>query len=96
MIIYYLLLKLLYFIFSTEECSDLNSLIKNIKNHDLQGKNVYIEFVNVEEKKNKILIEKLNVNIYPSFNIYKNGVLIEQLLGTLDNIQDKLSLYINI
>ena len=69
---------------------------KNIKNHDLQGKNVYIEFVNVEEKKNKILIEKLNVNIYPFFNIYKSsGVLIEQLL-VQDNIQDKLSLYINI
>ena len=88
--------KIVIFYFYSEECSDLNSLIKNIKNHDLQGKNVYIEFVNVEEKKNKILIEKLNVNIYPFFNIYKNGVLIEQLLGTLDNIQDKLSLYINI
>ena len=88
--------KIVIFYFYSEECFELNKLVNKIKNEELHGKNVHIEFINVEEEKNKKLIEKLKLNIYPFFNIYKNGVLIEQLLGTLDNIHDKLSLYINI
>lgn len=88
--------KIVIFYFYSHECYDLNNLVNKIRNEDLKGKNVHIEFVDVEDKKNKKIIEKLKLNIYPFFNIYKNGILIEQLLGTLDNIQDKLSLYINI
>tara|TARA_B100001057_G_C22825348_1_gene941183 strand:+ start:821 stop:1114 length:294 start_codon:yes stop_codon:yes gene_type:complete len=88
--------KIVIFYFYSEECLDLNKLVNIIKDEELQGKNVHIEFINVEEERNKKFIEKLKLNIYPFFNIYKNGVLIEQLLGTLDNIHDKLNLYINI
>ena len=88
--------KIVIFYFYSKECFELNKLINKINNEELGGKNVHIKFIDVDERENLNLINNLELNIYPFFYIYKNGILIEQLLGTLDNIHNKLSLYINI
>ena len=43
---------------------------------------------------NKNLIEELNIKSYPSFKIYKNRKLIENIIGTYSNICSIINLHI--
>jgi thioredoxin-like negative regulator of GroEL len=82
--------KIVIIYFNSNECSDTNDIFldfeKNNKNF------ILLERINVEE--NQELVKYLDLKCYPFFYIYKNGKLIDQILGTLD-IEKILSQYLN-
>ena len=82
--------KIVIVYFYNRECIKTNKIFKELKE---KNNNVLFLDYDVENEKNKDLLEILEVNIYPYFYIYKNGVKIDQLLGTL-NIKKILSQYI--
>jgi hypothetical protein len=83
--------KIVIVYFYSNECIKTNEVYKSIIT---KKSNVLFLSYNVEENKNKKLIESLDVKIYPYFYIYKNGVMIDQILGTL-NVYKILSQYVS-
>jgi thioredoxin-like negative regulator of GroEL len=87
--------KIVIIYFYSDECLKISNILDKLDN-ELNGKNVLISRYNVEESNTKILIETFDIKCYPFFYIYKNGVLIDQILGIFVNIETILNLYINI
>ena len=87
--------KIVIIYFYSDECVKTSNIINKLE-QNLNGKNVLIAKYNVDEPYTKTLIERLDIKSYPFFYIYKNGILIDQILGILDNIENILNLYINI
>ena len=76
-----------YFFYS-QECQNLYNTISNIETSN-QSK---IFFIDID--KNIELIKELNLKSYPFFKIYKNNVLIENIIGTYHNIDHIIKLHI--
>lgn len=85
--------KIVIIYFYNNECIKTCNILENL---DQNKQNVLIEKLNIEDNKNKNIIDRLDVKCFPSFFIYKNGVLIDEIIGTLDKIENILNLYINI
>ena len=83
--------KIVIVYFYSSECIKTNEIYKTLST---KKNNVLFLSYNVEDSKNKKLIESLDVKIYPYFYIYKNGDMIDQILGTL-NIDKILSQYVS-
>ena len=83
--------KIVIVYFYSNECIKTNEIYKSLST---KKNNVLFLSYNVEDSKNKKLIESLDVKIYPYFYIYKNGEMIDQILGTL-NIDKILSQYVS-
>ena len=86
--------KIVILYFYSKECNKTNKLISKIQKN-IGDKNIFISKYDVDNFKSKVLIKKLNINCYPSFQIYKDGKFLDQIIGVLDNIDIILNLYIN-
>lgn len=80
----------IYFFYS-QECKQIYDKIKLLET-SAKSK---IYFIDVFQKENINLINELNVKTYPSFKIYKNKKLIENIIGTYDNISSIIDLHIS-
>ena len=76
--------------FYNNECIKTNKIYSELKE---KNPNVLFISYDVENKKNQKILDVLQVNIYPYFYIYKNGLKIDMILGTL-NIMKILSQYV--
>lgn len=81
--------KIVIVYFYSKECIKTNTIYDSLAKKN----NVLLLKYDVEDIKNKKLIEELDVKIYPYFYIYKNGEMIDQILGTL-NVDKILSQYV--
>jgi hypothetical protein len=81
--------KIVIVYFYNCECIKTNDIYTSLTKKN----NVLFLSYDVEDSKNTKLIEKLDLKIYPYFYIYKNGEMIDQILGTL-NINKILSQYV--
>ena len=83
--------KLVIVYLYSKECVKTNKIFNSLK------KNNNILFLNydVEDINNKCLLKYLDLKCYPYFYIYKNGKLIDQILGTL-KIEKILNQYLSI
>lgn len=77
------------FFFYSKECMELFNKIKNI---EIPHKNK-ISFVEIEN--NISLIKEIKLKSYPFFKIYKDGILIEDIIGTYANIENIIRLHIS-
>lgn len=84
--------KIVIVYFYNKECIKTNNIFKNLK----LNLNKYCLLVDydVESEENKILINEIDLYCFPYFYIYKNGVLIDQILGTL-NVEKILKQYLS-
>lgn len=82
--------KIVVIYFNSSECINTNKIFLDFEKNN--KKFILLERINVEE--NQELIKYLDLKCYPFFYIYKNGKLIDQILGTLD-IEKILSQYLN-
>lgn len=82
--------KIVVIYFNSNECINTNKIFLDFEKNN--KKFILLERINVEE--NQELIKYLDLKCYPFFYIYKNGKLIDQILGTLD-IEKILSQYLN-
>ena len=82
--------KIVIVYFYNYECNKTNKYFNILTKLD----NVLYLKYDIDNKDNNKLIEYLDLKIYPHFYIYKNGELIDQILGTL-NIGNILKQYIN-
>lgn len=62
--------------------SKIQKLILNKLRQQTQDK---VKIYNINSDKNKGLVEKFNINTFPSILIFKNGSVIEHLSGLQDN-----------
>ena len=76
------------FFFYSKECHELYDKIKTI---ETSHKNK-ICFVDIDH--NISLIKEIKLKSYPFFKIYKDGILIEDIIGTYDNIENIIRLHI--
>ena len=83
--------KIVIVYFFSEECIKTNSIYDNLKNNN--NKNVLFLDYDVEKKENQKLISIIDLKCYPYFFVYKNGKLIDQILGTL-NVEKILGQYV--
>ena len=81
--------KIVIVYFYSKECEKTNNIYKSLAKKN----NVLLIKYDVEDIKNNKLIQELDVKIYPYFYIYKNGEMIDQILGTL-NVDKILSQYV--
>ena len=81
--------KIVLVYFFNYECVKTNLVFNSLKKNN----NVLFLSYDVEDNNNKKLIEILDLKIYPYFYVYKNGIMIDQILGTL-NIEKILSQYV--
>lgn len=79
----------IYFFYSTE-CINIYDQIKNIETS--HKSNIY--FIDITKEENQNLLFELNIKSYPSFKIYKNKKLIENIIGTYNNIFSIINLHI--
>jgi thiol-disulfide isomerase/thioredoxin len=86
--------KIVILYFYSDECIKTNSLISKIQKN-IGTKDILIQKYNVNNFNSKLLINNLNVSCYPSFQIYKDGKFLDQIIGVLDNIEVIINLYIN-
>ena len=82
--------KIVVIYFNSNECINTNKIFLDFEKNN--KKFILLERINVEE--NTELIKYLDLKCYPFFYIYKNGKLIDQILGTLD-IEKILRQYLN-
>jgi thiol-disulfide isomerase/thioredoxin len=82
--------KIVIVYFFNEECIKTNNIYNNLKNNN---KNVLFLDYDVEKKDNQKLINIIDLKCYPYFFVYKNGKLIDQILGTL-NVEKILGQYV--
>ena len=82
--------KIVVIYFNSNECINTNKIFLDFEKNN--KKFILLERINVEE--NIELIKYLDLKCYPFFYIYKNGKLIDQILGTLD-IEKILRQYLN-
>ena len=81
--------KIVIVYFYSKECIKTNKIYDSLEKKN----NVLLLKYDVENIKNKKLIQVLDVKVYPYFYIYKNGEMIDQILGTL-NVDKILSQYV--
>ena len=79
------------FFFYSQEC---NTLYNKIKTLETSSKSK-IFFIDINESKNSDLIKEIKLQSYPFFKIYKDGKLIENIIGTYDNIDTIVNLHIS-
>lgn len=79
----------IYFFYSPE-CINIYNEIKNIQTSHKSK----IYFVDISKVENHNLLLELNIKSYPSFKIYKNTKLIENIIGTYNNISSIINLHI--
>ena len=84
--------KIVIVYFNNYECKKTNSIFDSFK--QLKNNNAFLLNYDVENPINIELIEYLELKCFPFFYIYKNGILIDQILGTL-NIENILIQYLN-
>lgn len=84
--------KLVIVYFYNNECIKTNNIFKNLK-LNLNKYSLLVDY-DVESEENKIVINEINLCCFPYFYIYKNGVLIDQILGTL-NVEKILKQYLS-
>lgn len=77
------------FFFYSNDCQNLYNTISSIETSN-QSK---IFFIDVEQ--NIELVKELKLKSYPFFKIYKNNVLIENIIGTYQNIDNIINLHIS-
>lgn len=85
--------KIVIVYFFNEECIKTNNIYNNLKNNKNNNKNVLFLDYDVEKKDNQKLINIIDLKCYPYFFVYKNGKLIDQILGTL-NVEKILGQYV--
>lgn len=85
--------KIVIVYFFNEECIKTNNIYDNLKNNKNNNKNVLLLDYDVEKKDNQKLINIIDLKCYPYFFVYKNGKLIDQILGTL-NVEKILGQYV--
>ena len=79
----------IYFFYSPQ-CLNIYDKIKDLETSHKSK----IYFIDVFNDNNKNLISELNIKSYPSFKIYKNTKLIENIIGTYSNISSIINLHI--
>ena len=82
--------KIVIVYFYNYECSKTNNIFNSLK----REQNVLYLKYDIEDKNCNKLIEYLDIKVFPYFYIYKNGELIDKILGTL-NIEKILEQYIS-
>jgi hypothetical protein len=87
--------KIVIIYFYNEECLKTNIIVSKLE-CNLNDDIVYIKKYNIDDAETNILIQQLEVCCFPFFFIYKNGKQIDKILGTLDNVENIINLYINI
>lgn len=86
--------KIVIVYFFNEECIKTNKIYDELKNtNNNNKKNILFLDYDVEKKNNKNLINIIDLKCYPYFFVYKNGKLIDQILGTL-NVERILGQYV--
>ena len=78
------------FFFYSQEC---NTLYNKIKALETSSKSKII-FIDVNQN-NNVLIKEIKLQSYPFFKIYKDSKLIENIIGTYDNIDTIVNLHIS-
>ena len=87
--------KIVIVYFFSNECYKCNIIFKNLKEKYKNKNNVSFFEYDIENIENEKLLDEINLKSYPFFYIYKNGVLIDSILGSLD-VKKILDLYSNI
>ena len=85
--------KIVIIYFYSDECITISNIVDRLV---FSNTNLLIHKYNVDDNINKHMINKLDVKCYPSFFIYKHGELIDEIIGTMDKLENILNLYINI
>ena len=83
--------KIVIVYFYNFECIKTNRIFNNLKKKKIN--NCLLIDYDVENKKNEELLENIDLSCFPYFYIYKNGKMIDQILGTL-NIEKILNQYL--
>ena len=86
--------KIVILYFYSDECIKTNKLVDKIQKCII-GKNILLDKYDVNKYSTKKIIKEFNINCYPTFLIYKDGIFLDKIIGVLDNIEVILNLYIN-
>jgi hypothetical protein len=84
--------KIVIVYFHNYECEKTNNIFDYFKKN--KNNNVLLINYDVENINNTELITHLDLKCFPFFYVYKNGFLIDQILGTL-NIEKIISQYLS-
>lgn len=74
--------KIVIVYFFNEECIKTNKIYNILKNKNNNKHILFLDY-NVDNNSNQDLINIIDLRCYPYFFVYKNGILIDQILGIL-------------